>query len=202
MAGKYVTYMIRFENTGTYTAQNVVITDTIDQAKFEPESIVTIDASHPFRLFMADGHRVEYHFDNILLPNPPSESRYGYVVFSIRLKPGLYAGDTFSNSAGIYFDYNLPVATNDFVTTIQPLGLEDAALSREITIFPNPVKEVISFQSTQKVLKAEVYDLAGRIICSIPVNDCKADLQTLKSGTYIIKGFTGKGFFYCKVVKE
>lgn len=202
MAGKYVTYLIRFENTGTSVAQNIVVTDTIDQFKFEPESIITIDASHPYRQLLMDGNRLEYHFDNILLPNSPDESRHGFVVFSIRLKPGLYAGDTFSNSSSIYFDYNLPVATNSYVTTVHPLGLEDTEISRGITIFPNPVKGVISFQSNEKVLKAEVYDLAGRIICSIPVNDSKADLQKIKSGTYLIKSFTGKGFFYTKIVKE
>jgi hypothetical protein len=40
MVGEYVHYVIRFENIGTFAAQNVVIADVIDTTKFEISSLV------------------------------------------------------------------------------------------------------------------------------------------------------------------
>ncbi len=48
MVGKEVHYMIRFENTGTANAENIVVKDMIDTAKFDITSLVPLDGSHPF----------------------------------------------------------------------------------------------------------------------------------------------------------
>lgn len=44
MIGDYVHYKIRFENTGTFPAQNIVVTDLIDISKFDISSLQMIDA--------------------------------------------------------------------------------------------------------------------------------------------------------------
>lgn len=79
------------------------------------------------------------------------------------------AGDTFSNSASIYFDYNLPVETNNHVTTIQTLGVNDTYLNPEVSAYPNPVKDILSFITKENIHRIEVFNITGRIINSIPV---------------------------------
>ncbi len=48
MVGEYVHYVIRFENTGTYPAENIVVKDMIDLAKFDINTLIPIKGSHEF----------------------------------------------------------------------------------------------------------------------------------------------------------
>ena len=201
MIGQYVNYMIRFENTGTDFAQNIVVTDIIDTNKFDIESIETIDASHPYRKLVTDGNLLSYYFENINLPFPPSDLRYGYVLFKIKTKASLQPGDAFSNTANIYFDYNAPIITNTFVTTIQNLGT-DENVKKPFVIYPNPVKAELHFESIENVTKIEVYDISGRIINAMGITNNSINLNGLKTGNYILKVYTEKNIMYTKIIKE
>ena len=202
LIGDYVTYMIRFENTGTDVAQNVVVTDLIDTTKFDIESIETVDASHSYRKEVSDDSLVSFYFDNINLPFPSSTLRYGYVVFKIRTKSTLNPGDTFSNTSKIYFDYNAPIVTNTYVTTIQNLGITENEKNPKLLLYPNPVKDILLFDTTATVTKIEVYDMAGRIINSIGVTNNTLNLNGLKTGNYILKIYTENEVLYDKIIKE
>lgn len=201
MIGQYVTYMIRFENTGTDFAQNIVVTDVIDTNKFDIQSIETVDSSHPYRKLVSDGNLLSFYFENINLPFPPSALRYGYVVFKIKTKATLNPGDAFSNTANIYFDYNAPITTNTYVTTIQNLGINENEIN-PLVLYPNPVKEVVHFETTENITKIEVYDISGRIINVLGVTNNAANLNDLVTGTYILKIYTENKLLYTKIIKE
>lgn len=115
--GKYIHYVIRFENTGTYPAQNIVVKDMIDTSKFDISTLVPLHGSHEFFTRIKD-NKVEFIFENINLDFNDATND-GYVVFKIKTLPTLILGQTFSNDANIYFDYNFPIITNEYVTTIQ-----------------------------------------------------------------------------------
>ena len=48
-AGDFLHYRIRFENTGTAEAVNIVVTDTIDRTSFDINSLEILESSHPMR---------------------------------------------------------------------------------------------------------------------------------------------------------
>ena len=48
MVGQYVHYIIRFENTGTANAENIVVKDMIDTTKFDVNSLIPLSGSHPY----------------------------------------------------------------------------------------------------------------------------------------------------------
>ncbi len=202
MIGEYVTYMIRFENTGTDVAQNIVVTDIIDTSKFDIQSIETVDASHAYRKEVTDGNLVSFYFENINLGFPPSTLRYGYVVFKIKTISTLTAGDSFSNTANIYFDYNAPITTNTFVTNIQNLGIDPTEGRNNVVLYPNPVKDVLSFETLENIVKIEIYDINGRIINVLGVANNTVSLSGLSTGTYIVKIVTGDKIQYSKIIKE
>ncbi len=200
--GEYVYYKIRFENIGTAKATHIIITDNIDSSKFDIESIMPLESSHNYRMSVS-GNKVEFLFENINLPCPPSDLRYGYVVFKIKTKSTLVAGDTFSNSANIYFDYNFPIGTNNYITTIQNSSdLEENDFVSDIIAYPNPVKEFLNFETELTISKVEIYDIAGRILCSKSVHENKIDMSELKVGNYILKLYTEKGIMNTKIIKE
>lgn len=202
MVGEYVHYLIRFENNGTANAQNIVVKDMIDINKFDINTLIPIKGSHNFETRISSTNKVEFIFQNINLPFDDANND-GYVSFKIKTKPNLVVGNTFSNSANIYFDYNFPIVTNNYTTTIQnTLGLQENDFINNISVYPNPVKDILNFKTEQNILKVEVYDIAGRILSSNSVFENKIDLSELKTGNYVLKLYTEKGIMNTKIIKE
>ena len=201
MVGKYVHYMIRFENTGTFYAENIVVTDEIDLTKFDITSLIPLHSSHDF-VTKINANKVEFIFQGINLTFD-DENNDGYIVFKIKTKSNLVLGNTFSNAAAIYFDYNYPIVTNNYVTTVQNfLGLDKNHSANDFIAYPNPVKDILNFKTNNIVLKVEIYDAAGRILHSNSVRENRINLSQLKAGNYILKIYTNKGTTNSKITKQ
>ncbi len=200
--GDYVHYLIRFENTGTANAQNIVIKDDIDGTKFDTSSLIALSASHNF-VTKITANTVEFIFENIQLPYTTGNNS-GYISFKVKTKSTLNVGDSFSNKAGIYFDYNAPIITNNYTTTVQNV-LGTSEISKENTaifIYPNPVKDVLNIQSKNEFVKAEIYDATGRILISTSVKGDSINVSDLLKGNYIIKLSTKDKIFTQKFIKN
>ncbi|MCF6128513.1 T9SS type A sorting domain-containing protein [Flavobacterium sp. AS60] len=201
--GNYVHYMIRFENTGTYPAENVVVKDIIDTAKFDVATLIPLKGSHPFVTRINNSNKVEFIFENIQLPFDDANND-GYVVFKIKIKPTLTVGSTFSNSANIYFDYNFPITTNTYTTTITALGTQDFEFSNLFTLSPVPTKDVLTITTKETVLisSVNIYNMLGQLL-QISTNPTETvDVSGLKTGSYFIKIISDKGTTSSKFVKE
>jgi uncharacterized repeat protein (TIGR01451 family) len=118
-AGDYINYVIRFQNTGTDLAFNITVRDTLD-TKLDWSSFEMVGSSHPYLLEINDDNRLAWTFNNILLPdsNVNEPGSHGYIAYRIKPKSTLNNGDVMRNKASIYFDFNLPVVTNETVTTV------------------------------------------------------------------------------------
>lgn len=117
--GNYLHYMIRFENTGTANAINVVVADTLDESKYDLSSLQVVNASHMVQTRLRN-NVVEFHFENIQLPFD-DDNNDGHVVFKIKTLETLELGDSISNRAAIFFDFNYPIITNTYSTTVQQI---------------------------------------------------------------------------------
>lgn len=203
MVGQYVHYVIRFENTGTFAAENVVIADVIDTTKFEISSLVPQSSSHDF-FTRINGNKVEFIFENINLPFD-DENNDGYVAFKIKTKPNLVLGDEFTNTASIYFDYNFPIITNTTSTTVTALSNQDFDFETNFTLYPNPAKEVLNIKekSEMEVKSVSIYNTIGQIIMTtIHAENGEINVSNLQSGSYFIKVFTDKGSSTAKFIKQ
>jgi uncharacterized delta-60 repeat protein len=200
--GQYVHYVIRFENTGTYAAENVVVKDMIDLTKFDVSTLIPLHSSHDF-VTRINGNKVEFIFEGINLPFDDANND-GYVAFKIKTKSNLVVGDTFSNDANIYFDYNFPITTNTFTTTIAALKVTDFDFGTHFTLYPNPVKDVLSFQSkgNMTINSIEIYNTLGQIVLAVPNANSIVDVSGLQSGNYFVKVNTDLGISNTKFIKE
>lgn len=200
--GKYVHYVIRFENTGTYPAENIVVKDMIDLAKFDIATLVPLKSSHDF-FTRISGNKVEFIFENINLDFNDATND-GYVVFKIKTLPSLVLGDTFTNNANIYFDYNFPITTNTYTTTVAALSTQDFDFGTYFTLYPNPAKDVLNIQTKQdlEVNSIEIYNQLGQIVMAVTNAVNSVDVANLASGTYFVKVNTEKGSANTKFVKE
>ena len=118
-SGEYLNYIIRFQNTGTDTAFRVLVRDTLS-SKLNLSTLEMISASSAYSLSVHE-NKLEWKFDPIILPdsNHNEAASHGYIAYRIKPISNLQLGDTISNKAAIYFDFNLPVITNDHHTIIK-----------------------------------------------------------------------------------
>jgi uncharacterized repeat protein (TIGR01451 family) len=204
MIGKYVHYMICFENTGTFPAENIVVKDMIDATNFGVVSLIPLNASHNYTTRIA-GSKVEFIFDSINLSFDDATND-GYIVFKIKTLPTLFLGKSFSNSASIYFDYNFPFLTDPAVTTFAVLGTEDFAFNNYLTVYPNPTNAVLNLTAKQAIdlQSIAVYNVLGQLLLSVPnaKGVSTVDVSNLTAGNYFLKVVSDKGTSYVKFIKK
>lgn len=172
-------YKIRFQNTGTDTAFNIVILDTISPYL----DLTTIEmgaSSHEYTWSIQNGNILNVTFANIMLPdsnvNEPLSN--GFFRYRIEQKANNPTGTIINNSAAIYFDLNPPIITNttwhtigeDFVTVVllDQKNILDAAV--QVKVYPNPFKQRTTLEVTgedYQELELSVFDVAGRLVKTI-----------------------------------
>ncbi len=201
-------YKIRFQNTGTYYAENVAILDTLD-ADLDPSTIERITASHDFRADFFLNKYLAFYFDNIFLPDSFSNEKgsHGFVSFYIKQKPLLANGTEINNRAAIYFDYNEPVITNTVTVIISAPTTDMGEAPNEsegVVAYPNPAENEIFFvlkNTTGKIAKVELFDLSGKQCIVSQSNNLS--LHAISAGMYFFNVFAENGKVYKgKIVKR
>ncbi|MDT0294200.1 BspA family leucine-rich repeat surface protein [Mesonia ostreae] len=205
-ANQYLDYLIRFQNTGTASAINVRILDTL-HPKLDWNTIQPISASDDYRVEITDGNHVEFIFDDINLPfedeNEPAS--HGFIAYKIKPKANVAIGDVITGNAAIYFDFNAPIITNTVSTEIvDGLGIENKRLENLISIYPNPTKDFLHIETSKNIqLKSvTVYNLQGRELLSFKQNLKTLNLKQLSIGMYILKMETDRGIINRQFIME
>lgn len=204
--GNYLHYVINFENTGTYYAENVVVQDVIDTTQYDISSLQILNASHNMDARIK-GNKVEFVFQNINLAevsgNPPVGG-HGNVLFKIKSKSNLVTGDQVIKKASIFFDYNAPIITNDAETTYASLNNGDFNPDASLSVYPNPTSSILNISSDNTIESIELYDIQGRILEKSFQNSNAVilDISNRQSGIYFLKITSDKGSKVEKVVKK
>lgn len=201
-----VEYKIRFQNTGTDTAFQVVVVDTLS-SNLDPWSIETGASSHPYRLETFAGGILHFVFDRILLPDSVHNeaASHGFVQFHVAQKPDLPDGVQINNTATIYFDYNEPVITNTVKLTIgMPYELSAVytplAAGASVAVRPNPFHDQALIEVSGQELKhggLQIMDLNGRVVQSVAFTGRQVLIdQPLSPGAYLFR-ITENGQLWC-----
>ncbi|MFP9097846.1 BspA family leucine-rich repeat surface protein [Flavobacterium sp. RHBU_24] len=202
----YLDYVVRFQNTGTASAINVRIDDVLD-ANLDWTTLRPVNASHSYRVKIKEGNKVSFIFDNINLPTESTDEadNNGFIAFKIKPLQTLQIGDVITGSAGIYFDYNAPIITNTVSTTVvAELGVSQNQLNKGISIYPNPVTDVLYLKPQEGIAPEEVkvYNMQGRELLDFKQNLDAVNLQSLSSGLYMVTVKTNVGQLNYRVVKK
>ncbi|MBL7783860.1 MAG: T9SS type A sorting domain-containing protein [Saprospiraceae bacterium] len=202
-----IDYMIRFQNTGTDTAFNVVLVDSLS-AFLSPASIRMGASSHPYTFSIDQGNILRIKFEDIQLPYQSinDAGSNGFVQFSIAQIPDNPDGVQIDNRAAIYFDFNAPIITNTTQHTIGTQFLESVSVKEEtaglpqLQVFPNPSSDVLYFQCVQaypEPLNFTLTDVLGRIVMNknhvtLPMT-LRPEADLLKQGMYFFQFSNGSG---------
>jgi hypothetical protein len=190
-------YVIRFQNTGNFPADLVVLRDTLS-ADLDLSTLKVLAASHAYTWSLKAKRVLEFRFNAINLPDSSSNEpeSHGFVVFSIRPGKGLTTGDSILNRAGIYFDFNAPIITNSAVMHVAPIvKIIEPTLTEflDFQISPNPVAEqnaveVRLSEPLSTELLVTIYNVQGQLLQQ---SMAKAGVRTvpingLPTGTYFV----------------
>ncbi|MES2747315.1 MAG: T9SS type A sorting domain-containing protein, partial [Bacteroidota bacterium] len=196
--GKYLHYVINFENTGTFEAENIVVRTDIDPTKFDINSLQMLNTSHNAYVRQT-GNTIEFIFESIALET----GGHGNVLLKMKSKSNLVTGDMVSNRAGIYFDYNAPVDTGLANTTFQALSNSVFEIDDSILVYPNPTASIINIKSNFNIKSIQLYDVQGRLLQTTMENTTNTiiDISQKSNGVYFLKITTDKGSKVEKIIK-
>lgn len=200
-ASEYLHYRIRFQNTGTASAINIIVTDELDD-KLDWNSFKPIASSHNYRTQITNGRFVDFIFENINLPDSSSDEAHshGYIAFKIKPKANAQLGDIITGKANIFFDFNLPIETNVVSTEIVPT----LSSNNIYKVYPNPATNYITIESEIAMNSFEVYDINGRLLKTImPTrSQSQIDISDLVQGIYLLEMQANEMVYTEKIIKK
>lgn len=196
----YLYYTIRFQNTGTASAEFVRIQDVMD-SQLDYSTVEMIRASHNYSLDRIN-NILTWTFNNIMLPasNINEPASHGYVYFRVKPRPGYQVGDIIPNGASIFFDFNPAIVTNTVNSEFVAAMSVDDVNQTSFTMYPNPANGTVNLQlanTGDSIKSVRVYDLTGK---NILVNDKTGDTYKLldisgfSAGAYIVEVTTESNF--------
>lgn len=202
--GDYLHYVIRFQNSGTAAAENIVVKDVLDAEKFDVGSLQLLSSSHPY-VPRITGNKIEFIFEGINLPAEQYDEpgSHGFVAFKIKTRSNLAIGSSVSNKADIYFDYNFPIATAPAVSTFNVLGMNEFE-DISVAVYPNPVKNKLTIAAKNNVTSVTLFDIQGRMLQTVSGKSKKVnfDMSNHPTGIYFVKIKTEKGVQTTKIIKQ
>ena len=216
-----LTYLLRFQNTGTDTAFKVVVVDTLD-TNLDAESFKMATASHGYGLEMqttdAGQTYLTWTFDNIMLPDSGADQlrSNGFIQFRVAPQSGLSLGTQAYNEVSIFFDQNPAIVTNQTLTTFDNIVYTDPALSNAVVtglsasvsvvketmfLYPNPVNEhgtLNLFTNESGVLT--IYNAQGKRVFAGEAIQGNVSLSVkLSAGMYMARFATSDGIYVQKL---
>lgn len=204
-------YRIRFQNTGNYPADRVVVRNKIADG-LRMSSIRRVITSHPVTVERSADQELSFVFDDIQLADSTSNeaASHGFITYRIKVNPTLALGDTIPNQAAIYFDFNAPIITNIATTTVEEfvrtrnINAPDIALK----IWPNPIKGGMPIQLGSDHAEPGtlfVFDALGRSVRTIEQFDpAHEQLSTvgLRPGQYYLVLETDRRWLRGRVIVQ
>lgn len=203
--GGYLTYLTRFQNSGTANATFVIIREVLDE-NLDWSTFTPLAESHDAHIELREGNQLTYTFNDIDLPYEDIEPELsiGFMLYQIKLKPGFALGDTASSSSDIYFDFNPPIFTNVVTTQIAPPMNVNENLKNNFIIYPNPTASNISILM-QEVVEAhyEITSITGERLSFGKVENINPiDVSFLSSSLYFISIITENERATFKLIKK
>lgn len=197
----YLHYIIRFQNTGTASAINVRVENTLD-SNLDWTSLELESSSHSNRVELNDGNLLSFFFDDINLPdsttNEPASN--GFIAYRIKPKADLTIGGIIQNQASIFFDFNLPIITNTVSTeVVETVNVDELPTGLKFGVSPNPVHDVLNIQTEVVVAFINIYDVQGKLV-KTNTNSKTIDLTELKSGVYFCQVISRDGVMGVKKI--
>jgi uncharacterized repeat protein (TIGR01451 family) len=187
-AGEKLEYTIRFQNTGTFPASRVIITDTLS-SDLVWSTMEFISGSHSPDWYIQQGV-LHFVMDPINLPDSATDEAgsHGFVKFRMAPSNVLLNGAQIENVANIHFDFNEPVITAPAVFTVDQTSGIAAIEQAGSLLYPNPADDQLTVQVTVPGTRLELRSADGRLVRAQRIQGTQVVLaiDDLDLGLYMI----------------
>ncbi len=202
LSGTQLKYTVNFENTGNAPATNIYVLDTLSD-KLAINSLTIVSASHEMNttLIKSGGYNImKFDFPQInLLDSSHHGLCDGAFMYTIRTLTGLPDGTIIPNRAGIYFDNNEVVMTNEVRNTIgtpAATSVADVNHAPDVAVFPNPATDRLIVRMDEGAYSSfAITNTVGQtlLVKDVSSRETVSDISTIRAGLYYItlKGDNG-----------
>ncbi len=186
-------FFVNFENTGNDTAHNIYVLDTLSDL-LDPNSFQILGATAVMNVmkFKGGGHNIlKFDFPSInLLDSSHHGLCTGTVQYGINTLPTVASGATITNEAGIYFDDNAVVMTNQSLNNIGcPSLVKVVERAGSIALHPNPSAGIVTLAvSNADYTHYDVATVMGQTVLAGGVAGAQTqiDISELPVGVYYV----------------
>ncbi|ASS47954.1 MAG: cyanophycinase [Candidatus Fluviicola riflensis] len=210
--GRHVTFMARMMGMGM-NAKGIAC-DEYTAVCVTPDGIGRVYGDYP-----SNDDNAYFIQVNCALPDPTPETcsngnpltwnRNGEALVVYQVK-GTTAGtntfdisdwETGSGGTWNYWSVNNGVLTE--TTGVQPdcSGLSVDEKGSDFSVFPNPVADVLTIQSSEKVQLVRIYTTQSTLVLSVPFSET-IDVSALPAGIYIVECVSDNGSAINRIVKR
>ena len=190
---EWLTYTVRFQNTGTAEARHIYIVDTLDRS-IDASSFQLLAYSHMPSVLINESI-IKFNFPYINLPdsNTNEPASHGYIQYKAKLKKDLPLETQIQNTAYIYFDFNPAIVTNTVINTISLHTDIDTGYTIgnfNVNLYPNPTQNILYVVPAKSGLYSiDLYNAQGVLLHTQAINAAKAsiDLAQFANGIYYIQ---------------
>lgn len=181
-------FTIRFENTGTDTAFNIFIRDTLD-ANLDLHTFNVVASSHPVLVDYPTDGQLFFRFIDIQLPDTSVNKldAQGFVKYTIKAKEDLPLESKIYNTAHILFDFNTAIVTNTVDLQVGEListSTSDIPEMKRGFVSPNPAEDLLNVHA-----EYDYYVIADINGVDLKKGDFSSTIgiETLDSGVYLLR---------------
>lgn len=202
-----IEYLVNFQNTGSDTAFQVVILDTLSET-LDPFTITGLTSSHHMEVRLLENKVLRFVMPQILLPDSTTNeaASHGFVRFKIQQKRDLTDGTFINNQAAIFFDFNQPIFTNTVFHEIGREFLETVSATDDhpteaqpslVSLSPNPAddKSIVDVQASGiSTGTCRLMDCYGRMVMEQKFDTPFFELKRngLPAGLYLLEVLSDK----------
>ena len=115
----------------------------------------------------------------------------------------LEIGDSVSQEANIFFDYNFPIETNTATTTFETLSVDEFDQENTVSVYPNPTNGRLFINSSYTIKDIALYDVQGRKVQGFNISEENMlDITHISKGVYFLEITSVKGKSTKKIIKD
>lgn len=165
--GTKIDYIVRFDNPGKDTVDNVIVKCKIPFG-LDISTLQMGSASHRYTYRFNQERDLVITFENLQLPDSMSSNgnSNGYVKFNLMPSSVLNNGDSIIVQSRILYDFDTPINTKDVFHIIGTdfiiSGTEWTAIPLDMGIFPNPTTSEIEIDTREVPFVTGSYDLINQ----------------------------------------
>lgn len=93
------------------------------------------------------------------------------------------------------------VSSSCLVTSNCSLAVDSFEIA-EISLFPNPINDIINIKTNSNIKKVEVFEISGRMLKTYINIENYINIKDLQSGNYVLKIYTEYGVINKKIIKK